>query len=285
MTLKDFKNKISSDLSGIYPQTEIDSFFFWLIDFYLAIDRTQWILYPEKMIEDKKLNILLESSKRLQQQEPIQYITGQTEFFGLPFYVNPSVLIPRPETEELVSWILNDIETSKLKTKGFKILDIGSGSGCIPISIRKNLPEADVYAIDISKRALETASENARLNKVEINFTQKDILQTDSLGLKYDIIVSNPPYIRNLEKMEIKKNVLDNEPHLALFVEDDEPLIFYDKIASLAKLNLKQKGLLYFEINQYLGVKTTELLKLLGFRNIELRRDIFGKDRMIKASL
>ena len=197
----------------------------------------------------------------------------------LKLIVNKHVLIPRPETEELIEWIVKD---SKNKTN-IDVLDIGTGSGCIPIALHKNMSNANVNTIDVSTKAIETAKKNAKNNQANINFIHQDILTTETLPNKYDVIVSNPPYVRNLEKQEMQKNVLDYEPHLALFVEDHDPLIFYKKIAELAKTSLKPKGALYFEINQYLGNETVELLKKLDFKNIELKKDMFGNDRMVKA--
>jgi release factor glutamine methyltransferase len=194
-------------------------------------------------------------------------------------------LIPRPETEELVDWILKSqkLEDGRRKTedKSIKMLDIGTGSGCIAISLAKNLPQARVSAIDVSVEALATAKKNAALNEVDVQFICQNILETRSLTTTYDIIVSNPPYVRMLEKQEIKTNVLDFEPHLALFVEDNDALLFYRKIAQLAQHNLNENGLLFFEINQYLAKETIELLENLHFKSIELRQDIYGNDRMI----
>jgi release factor glutamine methyltransferase len=217
----------------------------------------------------------------LKKEIPIQYLLGKTSFYGLDFEVNNHVLIPRSETEELVEWIIQS--TSKLEKKDLKILDIGTGSGCIAISIAKNLPSASVFAIDVSENALATAHKNAERNKVNITFINQNILETEDLKQQFDIIVSNPPYVRHLEKAEIKKNVLDNEPHLALFVEDNDALIFYRKIAALAQKNLSPNGKLYFEINQYLGKEMIALLEKMNFKNIELRKDIYGNDRMITA--
>ena len=209
------------------------------------------------------------------------------------FEVNENTLIPRPETEELVEWIIES-QKSKVKSQKFEILDIGTGTGCIPISLKANLPHVNVSAIDVSEKALEVARRNAVSNKVEINFIQTNILEVEDLSqlqtpnfqlpTSFDIIVSNPPYVRNLEKEEIKKNVLDYEPHLALFVEDTDALLFYRKIAQLALKNLAPNGLLFFEINQYLGKETVELLKNLGLKNIELKKDIYGNDRMVKST-
>jgi release factor glutamine methyltransferase len=205
----------------------------------------------------------------------------------LPFLVNENTLIPRPETEELVEWILKSTKYELQSTK-LRILDVGTGSGCIAVSIAKNLPNAQVFAIDVSEKAMLIAKKNAEINNVKINFIHADILKIDSfdqLPTQFDIIVSNPPYVRNLEKSEIKPNVLEYEPHLALFVEDTDALLFFRKIAEFAKKNLSEKGKLFFEINQYLGRETIELLERLGFKNIELRKDIYGNDRMILCSL
>ncbi len=188
----------------------------------------------------------------------------------------------RPETEELVEWIIK--ENSKPGgSKKIKILDIGTGSGCIAISLAKNLPNAQVYALDVSKKALETAKRNALNNRVDVTFLLLNILEEDALKSDFDIIVSNPPYVRNLEKEEIKKNVLDYEPHLALFVEDNDALVFYRKIATLAQKNLLENGQLYFEINQYLGKEMNDLLEQMDFKDIELRKDIYDNDRMMKG--
>ena len=193
--------------------------------------------------------------------------------------MNPNVLIPRPETEELVEWILAN--NPPHEDQKLKILDIGTGSGCIAIALAKNLPNAQVFAIDVSPEAIDVAKRNAKLNHVNVTFIQQDILTTESLNEIFDIIVSNPPYVRNLEKHEIKNNVLDNEPHLALFVDDMDALIFYRKIVALAVKNLPENGELYFEINQYLAKETIDLLETNGFSHMELRQDIYGNNRMI----
>jgi release factor glutamine methyltransferase len=197
----------------------------------------------------------------------------------LDFEVNSNVLIPRPETEELVAWILSDCKQEPLKD--FKILDIGTGSGCIAIALAKNISQAEIAAIDVSAEALELAQKNAQTNGVPVTFLCQNILETEDLQGQFDVIVSNPPYVRNLEKAEIKKNVLEHEPHLALFVEDNDALLFYRKIATLAQKNLKENGKLYFEINQYLGLEMVGLLTAMGFVDVELRKDIYGNDRMI----
>jgi len=303
MTLKNHKTFFTEQLSSIYPQTEIDTFFYYLIEEYLGLQRIDLIMQPDFEVTYEKELLFNSAIKRLIKEEPIQYIIGSTEFYGLPFLVDENTLIPRPETEELVEWIINEVNSVE-KTN---ILDIGTGTGCIPISLKKNLTNANISAIDVSKNALKTAEENAKLNSVVIHFIEQDILKTTDLNfisnkteqspnkkdntsinsdnIKFDVIISNPPYVRELEKAEIKNNVLENEPHLALFVDDHNPLIFYDKIADLAKNHLTKNGYLFFEINQYLGKETVDMLKEKGFTNIELRKDFSGNDRMIKASL
>ncbi len=286
MILKEFKLFFNEALSAIYPKTEIDSFFFILMEEKLKLQRIDTVLKPDFLITKKSLIDLKTIVKRLQKEEPIQYIIGNTEFYGLPFFVDKNTLIPRPETEELVSWVLNETKVlANNKTIELSILDIGTGTGCIPISLAKNLTSLNISAIDISPEALLIAKQNAILNKVTIEFIELDILNTESLPQEYDVIISNPPYVRELEKEEIKNNVLKNEPHLALFVADENPLIFYNKIADLAKQQLSKNGMLFFEINQYLGKETVNMLVKKGFKNIQLKKDLFGKDRMIKCVL
>jgi release factor glutamine methyltransferase len=292
MTLTAFKIFFKEALSEIYPSTEIDSFFFILMEEKLNLQRIDTVLKPDFLISDTTLTDLKNILKRLQKEEPIQYILGNTEFYGLPFFVNENTLIPRSETEELVTWVLekatmwqSNIDKIKKIKPPISILDIGTGTGCIPISIAKNLPRAKISAIDISSEALKIAKKNRLLNKVDVDFIALDILKAKELPQKFDIIVSNPPYVRELEKIEIKNNVLENEPHLALFVTDENPLIFYNKIADLAKQQLSKNGLLFFEINQYLGKETIALLAEKGYKNITLRKDLFGNNRMIKCEL
>ncbi|WP_299671029.1 peptide chain release factor N(5)-glutamine methyltransferase [uncultured Polaribacter sp.] len=307
MTLKNFKLFLNQELLKNYPKTEIDSLFFILVEEKLNLKRIDTVLAPNFLISNENLFDLKNSIQRLKKEEPIQYILGKTEFYGLPFIVDENTLIPRPETEELVAWILleikklrskkTDLNSAKSEEKVLSILDIGTGTGCIPISLAKNTNNTKISAIDISTEALKIAKQNTVLNKVEVEFIELDILQTEnlnkmavraqsrtSLNNKFDIIVSNPPYVRELEKVEIKNNVLRNEPHLALFVTDENPLIFYNKIADLAKQHLSKNGLLFFEINQYLGKETELMLQEKGFKNIELKKDLFGNDRMIRST-
>ncbi len=277
MILSDFRAFFNDNLSKLYPKTEIDAFFFILAKYQLNFEMTDIFTKSNFEISEENLtemNLVLE---RLKHYEPIQYILGKTEFFGLPFFVNEHTLIPRPETEELVELIINKIPNQKK----YSILDIGTGSGCIAISLKKHLENSEVSAIDFSENALKMAQKNAELNKTKINFIQKDILKAEELSQKYDVIVSNPPYVRNLEKQEMKNNVLDFEPHSALFVDDENPLIFYDKIADLAQKHLNKNGLLFFEINQYLGDEMIDLLNQKNFKNIEIKNDLFGNQRMV----
>ena len=281
MDLLQFKKYFFSELSVLFPETEIQSFFNLLTKFKLNLTRIEVALQPEFMINEDDLNFLQNALEELKKQVPIQYIIGETEFYGLIFKVNNNVLIPRPETEELVNWIVNDYKNES----ELKILDFGTGSGCIAISLAKFFSRAQIYAVDVSSEALKVAKTNATYNNVSINFVEADILYINVLEEKYDIIVSNPPYIRELEKELMQKNVVDNEPHLALFVKDNDPLIFYNKIADLAIHNLTKNGSLFFEINQYLGDKIIDLLKSKGFKNCVLKKDLYDVDRMVKATL
>lgn len=290
MKLKDLKHKFHEHLDAIYGKEEVQTFFFMLTEYYNAIKRIDLALSTDLSIEDDFVLKYESALEALKNHEPIQYIIGQTEFYGLPFYVNENTLIPRPETEELVELILSNITTNgQLElVKGdhqFNILDIGTGTGCIAISLAKQLPNANVSAIDVSAKALEMANKNAQLNQVDINFIENDILKICNSELdsatKFDIIVSNPPYVRQLEKQQMQDNVLNHEPHLALFVEDENPLIFYRAITQFATKNLKPNGELYFEINEYLGKEMMAFLEEFGFKNIQLKQDLFGKDRMI----
>jgi release factor glutamine methyltransferase len=284
MLLKTYKSTFLQELSPLYDEKEIESFFYIVLESFHNKKRIDLALNPSMEMDAVQLLRWESVLSDLKKEKPIQYILGETEFYGLPFLVNENTLIPRPETEELVEWILESAKKEVQSTK-FKILDIGTGSGCIAISLAKNLPDAQVSAIDVSEKALATAHKNAEINKVEVNFILKNILETEILDEKYDIIVSNPPYVRNLEKKEIKPNVLQYEPHLALFVEDNDALLFYRKIAELAKKNLSENGKLYFEINQYLGKETVKLLEEMGFKNIVLKKDIYGNDRMISCCI
>ena len=284
MLIKEYKNLFTKQLSSIYDVGEAESFFFIILDNKHQLKRIDLALDINLEFSEIEMKIWNEILEKLKQQIPLQYILGTTSFYDLEFEVNNDVLIPRPETEELVAWILSNVEITKSANK-LKILDIGTGSGCIAISLAKNISNSEVFAIDVSEKALAIAKKNTSANKVKVIFIEENILNTENLHQTFDVIVSNPPYVRNLEKQEINKNVLDYEPHLALFVEDDDALLFYRKIAHLAQRNLSENGQLYFEINQYLGKQTIELLQEKGFKNIQLKKDIYGNDRMILCSI
>ncbi|WP_091431035.1 peptide chain release factor N(5)-glutamine methyltransferase [Flavobacterium degerlachei] len=284
MKIKQYRDLFIEMLSPIHGEGEAESFFYLILEAKHQLKRIDLALRPDLDFSDAEILVWNTLVDQLKLEIPVQYLLGTTSFYGLDFKVNSSVLIPRPETEELVEWIIES-QKSIAESQKLRILDIGTGSGCIAISLAKNIPDASVHAIDVSEKALATAKKNAETNKVDVNFIIQNILQTEDLGQQFDVIVSNPPYVRNLEKQEIKKNVLDNEPHLALFVEDNDALIFYRKIAELAHKNLVPNGQLFFEINQYLGKETVALLAEMNFKNIELRKDIYGNDRMIKATV
>ncbi|PTX43764.1 release factor glutamine methyltransferase [Christiangramia gaetbulicola] len=279
MLISQLKIQFIESLQDEFPITEIESFFYILTEYYLGIKRIDMALDRDLEISEAQFQKFEKAMLRLKDHEPVQYITGQTEFYGLEFEVNKNVLIPRPETEELIEWIIQDHQN---KSEKLNILDIGTGSGCIPICLAKNINNAHVGSFDISKEALALARRNAQKNNVEVDFREFDILSAEKLDEKYDIIVSNPPYVRELEKKEMHKNVLEHEPELALYVQDDDALIFYRQISQLAKEALKENGVLYFEINQYLGEETKALVESFGFE-AELKKDIFGNHRMLKA--
>ena len=280
MTFSELREYIHHKLEILYPKSEINAFYFILLEHYGKYSKATILAKSDTLLTEDIAQPILRAIRELQTAKPIQYILGETEFFSNRFFVNENVLIPRPETEELVDWVLQEYPD---KSEKIKILDVGTGSGCIAISLAKALPNAVVTAIDVSEGALKVAKRNAELNSVVTYFLQQDILQIETLPDKYDIIISNPPYVRELEKKEIRHNVLEYEPHLALFVPDNNPLLFYDKIATLAQRSLNPNGSLFFEINQYLGQEMQTLLEQKLFTEITLRQDLFGNDRMIKA--
>ncbi len=300
MTLKELKYSFIDSLSGLYPSEEIQSFFNWLAEEYLGYSRFEVSVKANEEIPSEIQTKFSEALQRIQNHEPIQYVLGTTEFYGLPFKVTPATLIPRPETEELVEWIIKDSE--KIQGSRFRIqdatriprrsslvspayLDIGTGTGCIAISLAKHIKNAEISAIDISEEALNVAAENATLNKVEVHFHQADILKTKSLPQQYDVIVSNPPYVREAEKKLMQPNVLKHEPETALYVSNEDPLLFYRAIARLSRTYLTPSGILYFEINEYLSKEMKAMLEAEGFTEIALKKDIFGRFRMLKCSL
>ena len=272
-------HEIRDALKGHYPDLEALALAKMLLVEVFGFSTLELYGGKDKEFSEKHRSVLTEMIRRLQKNEPIQYIIGIESFFGLTFEVNPKVLIPRPETQELVSWIIEDYQSDE----SIRILDIGTGSGCIPISLAKQLSKAEVESWDISEGALEVASRNCERNGVKVLLRQKDVLKAAPEGNLYDVIVSNPPYITNKEKIDMEANVLDWEPSLALFVPDEDPLLFYRKIAQLGCDMLKEGGSLYFEINRAYGEETVLMLKELGYAQIELKKDSWGNDRMIKA--
>ncbi len=298
LNLKELKENFIQSISELYPSEEIQSFFNLFTEKHLGMSRIEIALHSGKEVSVESLKIVEDAIQRLQQFEPIQYILGETEFFGLPFMVDSNVLIPRPETEELVNWIILENKEKRgerrdsffANEKSKVILDIGTGSGCIAISLAHSLPNDRILAIDISEEALYIAKKNAIANNVSVNFQLMDILKFNQApwslvvkDLKFDTIVSNPPYIRAQEKSQIEPNVIKHEPAIALFVEDNDPLLFYRKIAQFSQKYLKPEGTLFFEINEYLSEDLAFMLSQEGFIDIEIRKDMFGKDRMVKC--
>ncbi len=277
MTLLEFYDLFKNKLISRVDKNELDEFFFWLIDHYCNYSRMDYILNSSFKISKTQEQNLINSIDSLLNEMPIQYVVGETKFMNLVFKLNNSVLIPRPETEELVRWIINDAHTNK------NILDIGTGSGCIAVSLSKYLNNCKVTGWDISEDIIKIASHNAYLNDVNVELELSDITKPKFLDHKYDVIVSNPPYITKNEKQFISKNVKFFEPHIALFVENEDPLCFYKKIFDFSNSNLKSNGFLYIEINENFSKEVIKLLKDKGFYDIKLKKDFRLKNRMIKA--
>lgn len=272
------RNFIKNELKGLFSPDEINSLTRLILEKEFSIPLADVLTCKFNHLSDAEMQRLSEIVGKLKNSEPIQYILGETDFFGLTFYLDDSVLIPRPETEELVQWIVDSVKNEPLK-----ILDIGTGSGCIAVTLAKKLPFAEVHAWDISRDALGVARKNADKNGVHLFLAEKDILQESVSDEKFDIVVSNPPYVTEFEKGEMQENVLNFEPHLAMFVSDQNALVFYEKIADFALKNLNKGGKLFFEINREKGNQIEMLLQQRGFGNIERQKDISGNERMIKA--
>ncbi len=270
MTLEKLKQQFIEELQSIYDKSEIESIFFIYLEDKLGLSFS-----PNTLIEN---DFITQDLAQLKQGKPIQHITGKAFFYNDFFEVNEFTLIPRPETEELIELI----RTNYQPNDELHIIDLGTGSGCIPITLAQLFPQATVTALDISEDTLKVAQKNATKLMTEIQFYQKDLLQPIDLERKFDLIISNPPYIRNLEKVEMHQNVLEFEPHLALFVEDEHALIFYERIIAFAQNHLKENGCIYCEINQYLGKETKELFEEV-YQSVEIIQDIAGNDRMLKA--
>nr|WP_321487120.1 peptide chain release factor N(5)-glutamine methyltransferase [uncultured Draconibacterium sp.] len=270
---------IRAELAPFYPETEITGFIQLIMNSVLGLSYTQMVLEKDRVLETFESDRIKVIVERLKTHEPIQYILGVAEFFGLELNVQPGVLIPRPETEELVDWICK----TKIPATA-KMLDIGTGSGCIPLALKNELPAAEVMAVDVSEDVLLIATENAQKHQLEVTLELADILKWHERSWpRFDVIVSNPPYVMEREKKQMEANVLEYEPGLALFVSDTDPLIFYRTIAQFASKQLNESGYLFFEINENLGDEMVELVKQLGFKSIELRRDLNGKNRMLRC--
>ncbi|MBT3754325.1 MAG: peptide chain release factor N(5)-glutamine methyltransferase [Flavobacteriaceae bacterium] len=277
MTLVKYRNYFFTILKSIIEQNEIEEVFFWIIDNYCGISRMDYILNPDLKLSNHQKENLMNAVSLLKTNMPIQYVLGESEFMSLKFNLNSNVLIPRPETEELVSWVIKDDNHNKT------ILDIGTGSGCIAIALAKFIKNSRVTAWDIDEKILSVAEKNASKNKVKVLFELKDITTIKSNN-KFDLIISNPPYICDSEKLGMQNNVLLFEPHLALFVNDNDPLFFYLKIIDFAKSNLNDNGKIFLEINENQSIGVIKLLNNAGFYDIELKKDFRLKNRMIKAS-
>jgi release factor glutamine methyltransferase len=275
------KKIIREKLAPIYPPEEVESLSRFILEHVTGFSRMQMHLNQSHELSDTKIMQIGEILNRLLAHEPIQYIIGEADFFGLKLNVTPDVLIPRSETEELVDWILHD-EKNRCRT----LLDIGTGSGCIPISLDLNMDMERIEGWDISVEAIHLARYNAQRNGSKAMFSVRNILDTERIDdpEKWEVIVSNPPYVLNEESVLMEKNVVNYEPHTALFVPDQDPLIFYRFITRFAKISLHPLGRLYFEINEKLGAQVVNLLTEEGFNHIQLRKDLQGKDRMVKAS-
>ena len=280
--VKDIRKYYCEQLCSIYDKEEANAMILILFDHYFKIDRVRMALEPDLRLSESEMLTFHFAVKDLLKNKPLQYIIGETEFCDLKFKVNENVLIPRPETSELVHLITNRQQTTD--NSQLTILDIGTGSGCIAISLAKQLPQSQVYALDISEKALCVAKDNAYINNVDITFIHDDILSLrNKIETKFDIIVSNPPYVRDLEKAEMRDNVLNWEPHNALFVSDDDPLIFYRNILEFAKTHLKENGEVWFEINEYLGKEMKDLCCEMGFSNVNIYKDFREKERFLSV--
>jgi len=277
-----FKNFVS-DLSGLYDKNEATSIARIVFKEKLNISRTNLAIDRSLEINKNEQDKLARISKKLLQGIPIQHILGFADFYGLKFKVNKNVLIPRPETEELVQWITN----KNKKTVGLNVLDIGTGSGCISIGLAKEMKSAEITGVDVSDKALRLARINAQSNDVKVHFKELDILEKGNWNklAKFDIIVSNPPYVTEHEKEAMHINVLNHDPHLALFVPDNDPLMFYNKISDMALSHLLPAGQLYFEINEAFGNEIKDMFEAKGYKDVVIRKDLNGKDRFAMAVL
>jgi len=285
--VKTIFNFIREQLRDFYPDTEIKSFSCLILESVCNGNKSSVLQHKDNQLSLNEYFRIQEIIEELKKYRPIQYVLGETEFYGLRFTVDENVLIPRPETEELVEWVIKS-PPGPFHKRGRKhaILDIGTGSGCIAVALAKHLPEAEVFALDISDKALDVARRNAIKNQVDVHFFQHDILRDEPFpfsSLTFDCIVSNPPYVTSKEKAAMAKNVLDYEPHQALFVPQDNPLLFYERIADFARNRLKEDGSLYFETSSLYGQASAKMLEDKKFRSVKLLKDISGNDRIIIA--
>ena len=284
MTIQQAYQLLVQQLYTLYSDREAQQVADWVLEHITGFTKIDRVLNKQFLLNNDQEHLLEKYTVQLLDHAPVQYVLEEAWFAGIPFYVNEHVLIPRPETAELVEWIVNDYANASNNT--LQIIDIGTGSGCIPIALKKKLPIAGMTALDVSAEALQVAQHNAVKHQTDIDFKQANILNKDeceSFGY-VDIIVSNPPYIPQIEAAEMQQNVLAHEPHIALFVPNEEALLFYKAIAHFARNHLKNNGQLYLEINERFGNDVCMLLEKNGFTNINLRQDLQGKDRMIKAT-
>ncbi len=278
MTLQEFYNKGTEKLAKLYDERERQAIMKRVAEYVLPYSDSELLLLKEEQLKPEEEERLLKYLEQVAEGIPVQYALGETTFYGLDLYVEEGVLIPRQETEELVDWIVKKEKNAK------QILDIGVGSGCITAALGTNLKHSHLTAFDVALKALDVARENCDRYGLRPTFLYGDILQWEKYGLDiYDVIVSNPPYVREMEKALMHENVLQHEPEEALFVSNENPLVFYEAIADLGRKHLTENGVLYFEINEYLGRETVQLLSAKGYENIELRQDLNGKNRMIRA--
>jgi release factor glutamine methyltransferase len=280
--------EIQEKLQNVYPAEEIRSLTLLVLESVCQVDRPILLRDKERILSSEEQSKINNIVAELQQYRPIQYILGETEFYGLPFFVNENVLIPRPETEELVERVIGWVHGTRCAVhEKLRVLDIGTGSGCIAIALAKHLPDAEVFACDISEQALDIARKNAELNKVKVNFFQQDVMssEVETSTAKFDIIISNPPYIVPSEKAAMLPNVLAYEPHTALFVPEDRPLLFYERIAELGFRHLTPNGQLFFETGSLFGKDVAAMLQQKGYNDVELFLDLAGKDRIVGANL
>jgi release factor glutamine methyltransferase len=282
MTIQVAYQQLLSQLIGVYDESEAENISNMVIEYITLSTKMQRVINKEQALSDLQASQLSVITNQLLLHKPIQYVLNEAWFAGMKLYVDENVLIPRPETEELVQWILDEVQSKDADTK--TVLDIGTGSGCIPIALKKKLPKLNVRAVDVSETALNVAIKNAMLQAVQVYFIRMDFLQKESWNQfgKFDIIVSNPPYVKQSESLEMHKNVLEHEPHLALFVPDNDALLFYRNIAAFSTTHLADIGAVFLEINETLGNGVAALFNQEGFAT-ELRKDMQGKDRMIKA--